>query len=88
MPSGRSHTNRMRTVLLSSSRSSASHRVVTNSGPSSGCWNSHATAAIPSEMNRSRKARGSLSRRRASRSSRRSYGSTRGAVGSEVVLIG
>ena len=69
IPSGRSHRKRMSTVLLSSPRDSIDHSVCTNSGPSSGCWNSQATAAMPSEMKSSRKARGSLSSRRLSRSS-------------------
>ena len=59
----------MSTVLLSSSRSSVDQRALVKSAPSSGWPNSQATAAMPSEMNSSRKARGSLSSRRLSRSS-------------------
>ncbi|MEI2643198.1 MAG: hypothetical protein V9G10_12965 [Candidatus Nanopelagicales bacterium] len=67
-PSGRFQMNRISTVLLSSPRSSIDHRLRVNSSPSSGWRNSQATACIPSEMKTSRKARGSLSKRRRSNS--------------------
>ena len=44
------------------------HSVRVNSADSSGCWNSQATACMPSVMNSSRNARGSLTSRRRSRS--------------------
>ena len=68
LPRGRFQRNRISRVPASSSRSSIDHRVRVNSGPSSGWPNSQATACMPSEMNSSRNARGSVSSRRLSRS--------------------
>ena len=66
--SGRFHMNRMNITLTSSPRPSRLHSVSVNFLPSSGCENSHATAAMPSVMNMSRKAVGSASSRRLSSS--------------------
>ena len=60
LPIGRFQMNRMSTVEESSLRWRISHSFSTNSFDSAGCWNSHATAVMPSEMNMSRNAWGSL----------------------------
>ena len=55
---------RISTALMSSFFSSSFHSVRVNSAPSSSCWNSQTTACMPSLMNMSRKACGSVSSRR------------------------